>query len=144
MFRFVRSPPTSTSTSTQLTPRQHKTLDVLTLFHAPTCPASLRVLSLLEAASVKQKKPPFELEVLDAPLIPTPDQLRSVLEFVGADKAGLVLKGATGKRDAMRALEMAGPGISERVLRPLLVDWSNGRAGEFARSPPTGRDRALT
>lgn len=31
----------------------------------------------------------------------------------------------------MKALEMAGPGISERVLRPMVVDWNNGRAGEW-------------
>lgn len=49
---------------------------------------------------------------------------------MGENKVGIILKGSGGKRDAMKALEMAGPGISERVLRPLLVDWNNGRAGE--------------
>lgn len=50
---------------------------------------------------------------------------------MGENKVGVVLKGATGMRDAMKALEMAGPGISERVLRPMVVDWNNGRAGEW-------------
>lgn len=91
----------------------------------------MRVRSLLEAAALAdEKKPRFELEVVDAPLLPTPDQLRSILEFVGENKVGVILKGATGMRDAMKALEMAGPGISERVLRPMVVDWNNGRAGE--------------
>ncbi|KAL0636043.1 hypothetical protein Q9L58_004949 [Maublancomyces gigas] len=115
--------------------RFHKTLDVLTLFHAPASAPSRRILDILETASVagssandSKKKLAFELEVVEAPLVPTPDQLRSILDFVGENKVGIILKGSGGKRDAMKALEMAGPGISERVLRPLLVDWNNGRA----------------
>lgn len=74
----------------------------------------------------------FELEVVEAPQVPTPDQLRSILDFVGEKKVGSILKGAGSMRDAMKALDMAGPDISDRVIRPILVDWNNGRAGEFA------------
>lgn len=120
-------------------PKQHKTLDVLTLFHAPKSASSKRVLDLLKTASgvatenatSKKGGGVFELEVVEAPQVPTPSQLRSILEFVGANKVGTIIKGATSEREAMKALDVGGAELSERMLRPLLVDWNNGRAGTF-------------
>ncbi|KAI5851229.1 thioredoxin-like protein [Morchella snyderi] len=114
--------------------RFHKTLDVLTLFHAPKSAPSKRVLDLLKAASASAgegegagKKAVFELEVVDAPAVPTPSQLRSILEFAGKNRVGEIVRGAASEREAMKALDEDGEGASERVLRPLLVDWNNGR-----------------
>lgn len=49
------------------------------------------------------------------------------------NKVSIILKGSRSKQDAMKALEVGGPDVSDKFLRPLLVDWNNGRAGEFAR-----------
>jgi hypothetical protein len=59
--------------------------------------------------------------------VPTPSQLRSILEFAGKNRVGEIIKGAKSEREAMKALDEGGESISERVLRPLLVDWNNGR-----------------
>ncbi|KAF8250508.1 hypothetical protein K440DRAFT_597347 [Wilcoxina mikolae CBS 423.85] len=117
--------------------RFHKTLDVLTLFHAPSNPASTKVLNLLRTASAhatgsgltgKKETAAFELDVIETPAVPTPDQLRSILEFVGKNRVGEIVKGAKSESDAVRLLKQGGPTSSESVLRPLLVDWNNGRA----------------
>ena len=58
---------------------------------------------------------------------PTPDQLTSILEYLGPSKAGTVVKDATGSSDALRKFKE-----SESLFqRPLVVDWNNGRAGRF-------------
>ncbi len=119
---------------------QHKTLDVLTLFHAPKQADSVKVLNTLrsatahaESSAISGKNPTatFELDVVEAPTAPTPDQLRSILEYVGKNKVGEIVKGASSEAEAARILEEKGPMTSERVLRPILVDWNNGRAGTW-------------
>lgn len=114
--------------------RFHKTLDVLTLFHAPKNPQSTRVLALLRAASeqatdsgITGKNPTaqFELDVVEEPGVPTPTQLQSILEFVGKDKISQIVRGTSTVAEASKVLDA---GDSMRVLRPLLVDWNNGRA----------------
>ncbi|KAL7273603.1 hypothetical protein RUND412_003528 [Rhizina undulata] len=116
----------------------NKTLDVLTLFHSPALPASKRILELLhkastkaEASTIDPKKPPkalFELDVVEAPGVPTPTQFKSILEFVGKEEVGNILRGAKDEKDAVKILEEGGKEAGERLLRPLLVDWNNGRA----------------
>ncbi|KAF8864904.1 hypothetical protein BDZ45DRAFT_737031 [Acephala macrosclerotiorum] len=118
--------------------RFHKTLDVITLFHKASSPASLRVQTLLKQVSAnaaehstedqasdhshqtKPNRPEFELEVTEE--LPTQDQLKSILEYVGAQKASTVIKGAKDEADALKKL------TSESFQRPVTVDWSNGRA----------------
>jgi arsenate reductase-like glutaredoxin family protein len=56
---------------------------------------------------------------------PTPDQLGSILEYLGPSKAGSVVKDATGSTDALRKFN-ASPNVFQR---PVVVDWNNGRAG---------------
>ncbi|KAI5846062.1 thioredoxin-like protein [Tricharina praecox] len=116
--------------------RFHKTLDVLTLFHSPSNPQSAKVLNLLKSASAhatdssitgKNPTASFELDVIEAPTVPTPDQLRSILEFIGPNKIGDIVKGAKSESEAVRMLKQGGEVSSEKVLRPLLVDWNNGR-----------------
>jgi hypothetical protein len=45
----------------------------------------------------------FELNITEDP--PTPDQLKSMLEYVGAQKASTFIKGAKDEADAMMKLE---------------------------------------
>lgn len=63
-------------------------------------------------------------EVQEEP--PTSDQLNSILEYVGSDKAGQIVKGATSTTDALRKLKQSG----DSFIRPCVVDWNNGRAGQ--------------
>ncbi|KUJ23240.1 DUF1687-domain-containing protein [Mollisia scopiformis] len=120
--------------------RFHKTLDVITLFHKASSPASLRVHTLLKQVSAnasehatedqasdhshqtKPNRPQFELDVTEEP--PTQDQLKSILEYVGARNAGTIIKGARDEADAMKKLKES----SENFQRPVTVDWSNGKA----------------
>ncbi|KAI5799483.1 thioredoxin-like protein [Pyronema domesticum] len=112
--------------------RFHKTLDVLTLFHAPSSPASVSILNTLKTASAHAtsssltgKKPTasFELDVIEAPNGPTPDQLKSILEFVGKNRVGELVKGANTVGDAVSILKRG----SDAFTRPTVVDWNNGR-----------------
>ncbi|KAE9380101.1 DUF1687-domain-containing protein [Stipitochalara longipes BDJ] len=120
--------------------RFHKTKDVISLFHNAKSPASLRVNTLLKQASANAsehatedqasdhtaqthpKRQEFELEVTEDP--PTQDQLKSILEYVGAQKASTIIKGARDEADAMRKLKEN----AESFQRPVTVDWANGRA----------------
>ena len=99
---------------------QHKSLDVITLFHKPSVPSSLRVLTLLKQVSAhasetatedqaadhthqnKLQRTEFQLNVTEDP--PTGDQLRTILEYTGENKAGQIVAGARGATDAMQTL----------------------------------------
>ncbi|KAA6413898.1 MAG: duf1687 domain-containing protein [Lasallia pustulata] len=120
--------------------RFHKSLDVITLFHKPSVAASIRAHTLLKQASAhasehstedqstdhthqnKLERTEFELNITEDP--PTSDQLRSILEYLGARRAGDVVKGAKDEADAMKKLRESG----ENFKRPVIVDWNNGRA----------------
>ena len=65
---------------------------------------------------------PFELDVTEAE--PTPDQLRSILEYIGAGKVGSLVKGASSEGDAMKILKQS----ADAFQRPVVVDWEQGRA----------------
>jgi len=54
--------------------------------------------------------------------VPTPTQLASILEFIGKNRVGEVVPGARSEGDAAKLLGGGG------MVRPLLVDWNNGRA----------------
>jgi hypothetical protein len=110
-----------------------KSLDVITLFHKAGLPASMRVHSLLKQASAAAtelatedqasdhshqtlaNRQPFELNVTEDP--PTPDQLKSILEYVGAQKAGTIVKGARDEADAMRKLKENVENFQRPVVR---------------------------
>ncbi|KAL9602020.1 MAG: hypothetical protein Q9219_002128 [cf. Caloplaca sp. 3 TL-2023] len=122
---------------------QHKSLDVITLFHKASSPASIRAQTLLKQISAhasetatedqatdhtqqnKLQRTEFELNVTEEP--PTSDQLRSILEYVGssAGRAGQIVEGAVDEADALRKLKED----PNRFQRPVIVDWNNGRAG---------------
>jgi arsenate reductase-like glutaredoxin family protein len=130
---------------------------VITLFHKASSPASLRVNTLLKQASANAaeyatedqasdhshqthpRRQEFELDITEEP--PTQDQLKNILEYVGAQKVGTIIKGAKDEADAMKKLKEN----SENFQRPVVcsthlrkrqaeltlsqtVDWGNGRA----------------
>ncbi|KAK0759792.1 hypothetical protein THAR02_01950 [Trichoderma harzianum] len=112
--------------------RFHKTLDIITLFHKASSPASVRVSNLLKQASTSAQKSaaqdaetrrePFELNITED--APTVDQVQTILEYVGQSGASQVVKGARDDKDALKKFKEN----KENLLRPLTVDWSNGKA----------------
>ncbi|OIW30842.1 DUF1687-domain-containing protein [Coniochaeta ligniaria NRRL 30616] len=115
-----------------------KTKDIITLFHKSNTPASTKVLTLLkqvsanasEAATEDQasdhsaqtdpKRAEFDLDVTEKP--PTPDQLRTILDYVGNPSA--VISGASTVDEAMKKFKQD----AESFKRPVVVDWNNGKA----------------
>ena len=114
---------------------------MITLFHKPSAASSVRIATLLKQASAHAaetatedqasdhsyqtqhtNREPFELEITEN--APTPDQLSSILEYVGAGKASQLVKGASSQSDALRKLKEN----SENFLRPVVVDWNQGKA----------------
>ena len=72
--------------------------------------------------------------MVEAPTVPTVDQLRSILDYVGRNRVGEIVKGARSESDAAKILREGGAAAaSEKLQRPLLVDWNNGRAGTVIR-----------
>lgn len=59
--------------------------------------------------------------------VPTNDQLTNIFEYLGQDKIGSVVEGASTPTEALRKLKEDG----SLFQRPLVVDWGNGRAGTF-------------
>ncbi|KAL9596105.1 MAG: hypothetical protein Q9179_004736 [Wetmoreana sp. 5 TL-2023] len=120
----------------------HKSLDVITLFHKASSPASVRAHTLLKQISAhasenatedqatdhsshnKFQRTDFELNVTEDP--PTSDQLRTILEYVGpgGGRAGQIVEGAADEADALKRLKED----PSRFKQPVIVDWNNGRA----------------
>ena len=69
------------------------------------------------------KREPFELDITESS--PTEDQLRSILEYVGQQKIGQIVEGATSISDAVKKLAAD----ENAFKRPIVVDWNQGRAG---------------
>ncbi|KKK13889.1 hypothetical protein ARAM_004229 [Aspergillus rambellii] len=116
------------------------------VFRFVTTP-STRAYNILKAASAAAaaadspapgERGEFQLEITTA--APTPDQLRSILDFVnvagnlatggdaggagGKYEVGRIVSGARDAEDALRRFkEDAG-----RFVRPITVDWTNGQA----------------
>ena len=72
------------------------------------------------------KRSEFELNISEDP--PTSDQLRSILEYVGARRAGDLVKGARDEADAMRRLKENGDNFVRPVVgslfdTPRWADW---------------------
>ncbi|KAK3372005.1 thioredoxin-like protein [Podospora didyma] len=114
-----------------------KTLDVVQLFHKPSVPSSVKVLSILKQASAAAAatstedqatspattpRPEFELSVTEEP--PTTDQLSTILEYVGKDGIKNIVSGADTKAEALRAFKQN----PSRFQWPVIVDWNRGSA----------------
>ncbi|OAA61670.1 DUF1687 domain containing protein [Niveomyces insectorum RCEF 264] len=124
--------------------RFHKTLDIVTLFHKASSPASVRVATMLQQASAHAsetatedqasdhtaqsehapaaRRDPFELNITEDP--PTTDQLQTILEYVGTPAIPTVVRGAHTMTEALRAFRKD----PNNFQRPLVVDWNNGKA----------------
>ena len=120
---------------------------MITLFHKPSLSASNRVLTLLKQGSAHAqetatedqatdhshqnesvKREPFELDVTES--VPTEDQIRSIIEYVGQNKIGQIVEGATSVSDAAKKLAAD----ENAFKRPITVDWNQGRAGTSIRA----------
>ncbi|KAK2026450.1 DUF1687-domain-containing protein [Colletotrichum zoysiae] len=122
--------------------RFHKTLDIVTLFHKASSPASVRVANILKQVSAnatagatedqasdhsvqtnpKTSRAEFELNITEDP--PTADQVKTILEYVGQSRISSIIKGASTEQDALRKFQQN----SESFQRPVTVDWNNGKA----------------
>ncbi|KAF5545672.1 thioredoxin-like fold [Fusarium napiforme] len=120
--------------------RFHKTLDIVTVFHKASSPASVRVANLLKQVSANatsgatldqasdhsaQTAPirdQFELNITEDP--PTDDQVKTILEYVGNNGIPKVIKGANDEKEALRKFKES----KENFVRPVVVDWNNGKA----------------
>jgi arsenate reductase-like glutaredoxin family protein len=56
----------------------------------------------------------FELEITEEP--PTTDQLKSILEYVGVQKASTIIKGAKGEADAMKKLKENADNLNRPIV----------------------------
>ncbi|KAI1748808.1 thioredoxin-like protein [Xylaria castorea] len=120
--------------------RLHKTLDIITLFHKAGSPASVRAATVLKQASANAAeaatedqasdhssqtnthRPDFEVSITEEP--PTPDQLRTILEYAGKSKISSIVQGATSENDALKKFKES----PDNFKYPVIVDWINGRA----------------
>lgn len=115
--------------------QQHKTLDVITLFHKPSLPSSTRVLNILRMASaaasetttmdqasdqtntIDNRRGEFQLDVTEAP--PTPDQMRNILDYLAAKgvKPSAVVPGARNAEDAIKRVKESD---ANGIVRPIV------------------------
>ena len=63
----------------------------------------------------KATRQPFDLNITEDP--PTPDQLKSILEYVGPQKAGTIIMGAKNEADAMRKLKENADNFQRPIVR---------------------------
>ncbi|KAG5983135.1 hypothetical protein E4U55_000721 [Claviceps digitariae] len=116
-------------------------LDVVTVFHKASSPASTRVVNLVKqisanaqagatldqasdhTAQTQAHRDPFELNITEDP--PTVEQVKTILDYIGKENFGKVIKGAVNnENDAVKKFHES----KENFLRPLTVDWNNGKA----------------
>ncbi|KAG6016447.1 hypothetical protein E4U43_008637 [Claviceps pusilla] len=120
--------------------RFHKSLDIVTVFHKASSPASTRVANLVKqisanaqagatldqasdhTAQTEARRDPFELNITEEP--PTVEQVQTILDYIGKEGINKVIKGATNEKDALKKFRES----KESFLRPVTVDWNNGRA----------------
>lgn len=112
---------------------QRNTKDIITVFHKPGLPGSVRVASLLkqvnanatEAATEDQasdhshqthpKRQEFELNITED--APTADQLQTILGYVGSAKVGSVVKGANNVQEALKKFKESPDNFKHPVVR---------------------------
>lgn len=120
---------------------QHKTKDIVTLFHKASSPASVRVASLLKQASANAtehatedqasdhsaqtapERAEFELNITEDP--PTPDQLQTILEYVGKSGVSTIVDGASNESEAMRLFKKSAESFRRPVVRCIFALHTN-------------------
>ena len=106
--------------------------DVITLFHKPSVPSSVRALTLLKQATgtaqstatedqasshdthSKAQRTDFDLDVTEA--APTSDQFQNILEFIGKQNASRLIQGAKDEAEAIRKLKENGESFQRPVV----------------------------
>jgi arsenate reductase-like glutaredoxin family protein len=112
--------------------KQYKYPNVITLFHKAGSPASLRVYTILKQASATAsehatedqasdhshqthpRRREFELNVTEDP--PTPEQLKNILQYVGAHSISNIISGAKNEADAIRKLKQNSDNFQSPVV----------------------------
>ena len=112
--------------------KQNAAKNVITVFHEPSSSASTRVLTFLKQAQANSKSTAtidqatdsaaqhdlahqeFDLDIQEAP--PTTDQVRTILEYIGQERAGEIIQGANSEEEAVRKFKLNASSIS----RPLV------------------------
>ncbi|KAH9883999.1 DUF1687-domain-containing protein [Xylariomycetidae sp. FL2044] len=122
--------------------RMNKALDIVTLFHKSSNPASIRAATLLKQVSANatesatedqasdhshqthphRQRQEFQYQIVED--LPTADQVRTILEYVGKNKIDSVIPGTSNMDDALKKYKQN----PETLKRPLIVDWMNGKA----------------
>jgi arsenate reductase-like glutaredoxin family protein len=114
---------------------------VITLFHKPSVPSSVRALTLLkQAAGTAQstatedqasshdthsnsQRTDFELDVTEA--APTTEQFSNILEYVGKHNAAKLIRGARDDAEAMRKLKENADSFERPVVSHTMNVGSN-------------------
>lgn len=117
-------------------------MDIVTVFHKASSPASVKVANLVKqisanaqagatldqasdhSAQTKPGREPFELNITEDP--PTTDQVQTILGYVGAGGISKIVKGARDEKDALKRFKES----KENFLRPL-VSAPGMRAAEL-------------
>lgn len=126
-------PPSCTVPEANWVCEQHKTKDIVTLFHKASSPASVRVASLLKqtsanatehatedqasdhSAQTDPHRAEFELNITED--APTPDQLQTILEYVGKPAIPSIVKGASSESEAMKLFKKSAENFQRPVVR---------------------------
>jgi hypothetical protein len=114
---------------------------VVTLFHKPSYAPSTRVFNLLKqsqanaaaSSTIDQASPTtsgatteeedFELDIQETP--PTEDQLKSILEYVGPQNIGNVVKGAMTEVEALRVFDRDKGSFARPLVSSSNILWWN-------------------
>jgi hypothetical protein len=111
---------------------QHKSLDVIQLFHKTGSPASTKVVNLLKhisaaasetatedqasdhSAQTNNRRDVFELTVTEEP--PTTDQLNTMLDYAGQSGIPSIVNGATTTTEALRLFKQNADNLKRPVV----------------------------
>lgn len=133
---------------------QPKTLDIITLFHKASSPASVRIAAALKqksaaawetatedqasdhSAQSNDRTPQFELQITEQ--APTPDQLQTILNYVGPNNISSVIKGATSEKEALRKFKENADSFQRPVVRPSVLLCSAAPPDMSCRRLSTG------
>lgn len=119
--------------------------NAVTIFHNSSSSGSSRILNILKQANAAARthatedqasshhshndaqKTDFDLDVAEG--VPTSDQLRSILDYVGETNINKVIEGASDAADAQRRLRANANSFQRPLVRFLADITSRGRCG---------------
>ncbi|KAI8097459.1 uncharacterized protein BX664DRAFT_312302 [Halteromyces radiatus] len=107
--------------------RPPKTLPILSIFHNAQLPLSRQALSLLQS---RQQRPSgedvYRVDIIGTDTLPTKDQLHQMASYLHGWQP-LLAKTATSPSNIQDAQDLL---LNEPTAlnRPIVVDWSNGKA----------------